>query len=174
MKYYRIDTLKSKNFRECSANGDGFRIIVWCQGCPIHCEGCHNQELWDFSEGKKFTKKQIDNILTELEEDMYSGITFLGGEPMDEHNVNGFLELSTAIREKFRKSKTIWCYTGYKFEDLMNQPNQKQLIETLDVLVDGPFILNRRDISLKFRGSDNQRLIDIPKTIQNNKVILYE
>lgn len=171
MKYYRIDTLKTKDFRECSANGPGFRIIVWCQGCHIHCEGCHNKEVWGFDGGKQFTQKEINKILDELEEPMYSGITFLGGEPMAEENIDGFIDLATCVREKFGPSKTIWCYSGYTFEELIKKEKQSKLIKLSDVLVDGPFILKRRNISLRFRGSDNQRLIDIQETLKQDKII---
>ena len=173
MNYFRIDTLKTKDFRQCSANGVGFRIIVWCQGCPIHCEGCHNKAIWNFDGGKEFTQKDINFILEELENPIYDGITFLGGEPMADQNIEGFLDLSRQIRDKFDSNKTIWCYSGSTFEELIKKNRQKELIENIDVLVDGPFILKLRNISLRFRGSENQRLINVRESLKQNKIILY-
>lgn len=174
MNYYRIDTIHSKNYKQCSANGPGIRLIVWCQGCPILCEGCHNSEIWSFSGGKEFGQPEIDFILNELENNIYDGITFLGGEPMADQNVEGFIELSKQLREKFDQTRTIWGYSGYLYEDLLEKPKQKGLIEYLDVLVDGPFVLKERDLTLRFRGSRNQRLINIPETLKTGKIVLYD
>lgn len=174
MNYYRIDTINSKFFRQCSANGKGFRVIVWCQGCSIFCEGCHNSEIWNFNGGKEFTQKEIDFILEELENNIYDGITFLGGEPMADQNIGGFLDLAKQIKNKFQGIKTIMCYSGYLYEDLLKKPLQNELIKNLDILVDGPFILKLRDVSLRFRGSKNQRLINIKESLKQNKIILYE
>lgn len=174
MRYYRIDTISGKNFKQCSTNGEGFRVIVWCQGCSIHCEGCHNEVVWDFEGGKEFSQHEIDLILKELENDIYDGITFLGGEPMADQNIEGFLNLAKQIREKFKHEKTIWCYSGFTFDILLKKSLQKELINYLDVLIDGPFIMKLRNISLRFRGSENQRLIDIRESLKQNKIVLYE
>lgn len=174
MNYYRIDTISSKNFKQCSANGPGIRLIVWCQGCSILCEGCHNSEIWPFEGGKVFGREETEFVLKELEKNIYSGITFLGGEPMADQNVDGFIELAKAIKEKFGTKKTLWGYSGYTYDILLKKSKQRELLELLDVLVDGPFILKQRNISLKFRGSENQRLINVQESLKENKIILYD
>lgn len=174
MNYYRIDTIHSKDFKQCSANGPGIRLIVWCQGCSIKCEGCHNFEIWPFDGGKTFTQKEIDFILGELGDPVYTGITFLGGEPMDERNYPGFMDLAKQIRSKFGDTKTIWSYTGYTFENIIKDPLRKEFLELLDILVDGPFIMKERDLTLRFRGSRNQRLIKIQETLETGKIVLYD
>lgn len=158
MNLYRIDTIKSKNFKTCSANGPGIRVIVWCQGCSIRCPGCHNSEIWSFDGGTEFREKDINYILEELENDIYSGITFLGGEPMADQNIEGFIDLAKEIKTKFGDTKTIWCYSGYTLEELQGKTKQKELLEVVDYLVDGPYIEKQRNIGLKFRGSKNQRI----------------
>lgn len=174
MNYYRIDTIKSKNFRQCSANGPGIRLIVWCQGCPIHCEGCHNFEIWSFEGGKKFGEDEIEKIIDELKNPLYEGITYLGGEPFSEQNVDGFINLSKKIREEFGEKKTIWGYSGYLYENLIKTSAQSSLVNFLDVLVDGPFLMKEKDLTLRFRGSRNQRLINVQESIKKGSVVLYE
>lgn len=149
------------------ANGPGVRLTLFVSGCNHHCKGCFNPETWDFQYGKPFTKETEEEILTFLAPDYISGLTLLGGEPLE--HIETLLPLVKKVKEKFPQ-KTIWCYTGYVFEDIKDKA--KDFLPFLDVLVDGPFVLEKKNISLAFRGSENQRLIDIPKTLKEKKVVL--
>ena len=140
-------------------DGPGFRTSIYCAGCRHRCEGCHNPQSWDFSGGRAMT---TDEIMRIIEADPYANVTFSGGDPM--YQPEGFAELARAIRQ--RTQKTIWCYTGFTFEQLLANPRQRALLELVDVLVDGPFVRSLRDETLRFRGSRNQRLIDVPRSLE--------
>ena len=148
-------------------DGPGFRTSIYCAGCRHACPGCHNPQSWDFSGGHPMSTEQIMRI---IEADPYANVTFSGGDPM--YQPEGFTELARAIRQ--RTSKDIWCFTGFTFETLINNPRHRQLLELIDVLVDGPFIKSLRDESLLFRGSSNQRLIDVPASLKAGKAVLFE
>lgn len=141
------------------ANGDGVRVSIWVSGCPIHCEGCFNKDLWDFTYGKTFTDETINEILEALEPDYISGLSILGGEPLDYRNIVQVRELIFEVRRRFGMSKTIWLYTGFEYYE----GNDLFLDCMVDVIVDGPFKKDEKDISLKFRGSRNQRIIKLNK-----------
>ena len=145
-------------------DGPGFRTSIYCAGCRHRCEGCHNPQSWDFSGGHAMT---TDEIMRIIEADPFANVTFSGGDPM--YQPEGFAELARAIRERTRK--TIWCYTGFTFEQLLNNPRQRALLELIDVLVDGPFVKSLRDETLRFRGSRNQRLIDVPRSLEQGKAV---
>ena len=145
-------------------DGPGFRTSIYCAGCRHECPGCQNKQSWDFDGGHAMSTEEIMLV---IESDPYANVTFTGGDPM--YQPEGFAELARAIRQ--RTKKTIWCYTGFTFEALMTNPRQKALLELLDVLVDGPFIKSLRDETIRFRGSSNQRLIDVKRSIQEGKVI---
>jgi anaerobic ribonucleoside-triphosphate reductase activating protein len=131
------------------------------------CEGCHNPQSWDFDGGHPMSTEEIMRI---IEADPYTqGVTFSGGDPM--YQPEGFAELAQAIKE--RTTKTIWCYTGFTYEALITNPRQFNLLQYVDVLVDGPFVKSKRDESLCFRGSRNQRLIDVQASLKSQHVILY-
>ena len=147
-------------------DGPGFRTAIYCAGCRHACPGCHNPQSWDFSGGHAMT---TDELMRIIEADPYANVTFTGGDPM--YQPEGFAELALAIRR--RTHKNIWCYTGFTFETLVNNPRQRQLLELIDVLVDGPFIKTLRDEDLLFRGSKNQRLIDVPQSLAHNKVVPF-
>ncbi len=161
------------------ANGIGVRVSLFVSGCTHHCKGCFNEETWDFKYGELFTKKTQEQIFKWLEPSYVSGLTVLGGEPMEYVNQQ---ELQPFLREIKRRfpDKTIWCYTGYVFEkDILERMVPKwrytgPLLQLIDVLVDGPFIEELKDISLLFRGSSNQRLIDVPKSLAAGKTVLWE
>lgn len=148
-------------------DGPGFRTSIYCAGCQHQCMGCHNPQSWDFKGGYAMS---TDDIMRIIEADPYADVTFSGGDPM--YQPEGFAELARAIRQ--RTQKTIWCYTGFTFEALMNNPRQRALLELLDVLVDGPFIKAQRDETLCFRGSRNQRLIDVPASLRAGRAINYQ
>jgi len=145
-------------------DGPGFRTAIYCAGCRHQCEGCHNPQSWDFEGGHAMTTEDIMRV---IEADPYANVTFSGGDPM--YQPEGFAELARAIRE--RTKKTIWCYTGFTFEALLTNPRQRALLEQIDVLVDGPFVKSKRDESLIFRGSSNQRLVNVPASLREGHVV---
>ncbi len=147
-------------------DGPGFRTSIYCAGCRHACPGCHNPQSWDISKGRQMTTEEM---MTVIEADPYADVTFSGGDPMMQ--AEGFTELAKAIRS--RTQKTIWCYTGFVFEALLGNPAQRALLEEIDVLVDGPFVRSLRTGDLPFRGSSNQRLIDVKKSLSQQAVIPY-
>ncbi len=161
------------------ANGPGIRLSLFVSGCRHHCKGCFNQEAWDFDYGKPFTDETIDYIIKQLEFDSYQGVTLLGGEPLEYENQEGLLPLLRRLKSTYPK-KTIWCFTGYVYEkDILGHmydecPYTKELLSYIDVLVDGPFIEEQKNLSLVFRGSENQRIIDLNKTRKTGKVTFWE
>ncbi|MBQ8462802.1 MAG: anaerobic ribonucleoside-triphosphate reductase activating protein [Prevotella sp.] len=148
-------------------DGPGFRTSIYCAGCNHQCPGCHNPQSWDFGGGHEMTVEQIMRI---IEADPYTrGVTFSGGDPM--YQAAGFAELARQIHR--RTQKDIWCYTGFTFESLIHD-DQRELLNELDVLVDGPYIEKFSDPDLLFRGSYNQRIIDVPRSLAEGKVCLYQ
>ena len=157
------------------ANGPGVRVSLFVSGCTNHCEHCFQPQTWDFNYGTPFTKETEDELLCLLAPDYINGLTLLGGEPFDPHNQESLLLLSRRIRQELPE-KSIWAFTGYVYGgNLPMLPGITQaLLEHLDVLVDGPFIAAQKNLSLRFRGSSNQRLIDMPKTLAAGTVVLWD
>ena len=157
------------------ANGPGIRLSLFVSGCNHRCPGCFNEQAWDFNYGEPFTDEVMDKLLRLLAPDYVRGITYLGGEPFDPRNQEGLLLLSRKIRERLPK-KSIWAFTGYVYGgNLPIVPDvTDELLSALDVLVDGPFIAAQKNLSLRFRGSSNQRLIDMKKTRAAGEVILWD
>ncbi len=147
-------------------DGPGFRTAVYSAGCVNRCKGCHNPQSWDINNGTMMTTADIMEIINK---DSFANVSFSGGDPM--YQVDGFVELAQEIRKQ--TNKTIWCWTGYRYEMLIRMEKQRKLLELIDVLVDGPFIESKKDSDLLFRGSKNQRLIDVKKSIKQGKVVLY-
>lgn len=147
-------------------DGPGFRTAIYAAGCTHHCLGCHNPQSWDIRAGREMT---TDEILVPILADPFADVTFTGGDPMMQPE--GFTELACAIKEQ--SHKTIWCYTGYTYETLLTMPAQRELLRHIDVLVDGPFIQDLRDEQLRFRGSSNQRTIDVQRSLESGTVILW-
>ena len=153
------------------ANGLGVRVSVFVSGCNHHCKNCFNEEAWDFNYGKEFTEAEIDKIIMEMDHPYVSGLSLLGGEPLEHINQQGLLPLVKRVKEKF-PDKNIWCYTGYTFDkDVMenmykNWEETPELMSYIDVMVDGKFEEDKKDINLRFRGSSNQRIIDVPKSLK--------
>lgn len=160
------------------ANGEGVRVTLFVSGCTHHCKNCFNPETWNFCYGKPFTKEVEDEIIKLLEPDYIQGLTLLGGEPMEPQNQEALLPLVKRVREVYGNKKNIWCYTGYVLDrDLLGESRAKcehtrELLENLDVLVDGPFIEDLKNLTLKFRGSSNQRIINVPETLKTNDIVL--
>nr|MCR5680191.1 anaerobic ribonucleoside-triphosphate reductase activating protein [Prevotella sp.] len=146
-------------------DGPGFRTSVYCAGCRHQCPGCHNPQSWDFDGGHPMSTEDIMRV---IEADPYTqGVTFSGGDPM--YQPEGFAELARAIHQ--RTKKDIWCYTGFTYEKLVSNPRQRALLQEIDVLVDGPFLKAERDETLRFRGSRNQRIIDVQASMQQGHVV---
>lgn len=169
------------NIKYCDiSNGPGVRTSLYVSGCTHHCLHCFNPMTWDFGYGEPFTEQIEEEILESLKPEYISGFSLLGGEPMEIENQRALLPFVTKIKEQFPQ-KTIWCYSGYTYEELVDKSNHrcncevtKPLLERFDVLVDGEFVQDLYDISLRFRGSLNQRLIDLARTRQQGKIICWE
>lgn len=154
MHYCKIKT-------EDIANGPGVRVSLYVSGCPHRCKGCFNPETWDYNAGKPFTEKEVQKIIDSLKPEYISGLSLLGGEPLAEQNRKEVALLVQRVKELF-PNKTIWCWTGFLYEDLLSEKvkdkNLSYLLDTLNVLVDGPFIENQKDLSLRYCGSKNQKV----------------
>ncbi|MCI8773442.1 MAG: anaerobic ribonucleoside-triphosphate reductase activating protein [Lachnospiraceae bacterium] len=161
------------------ANGPGVRVTLFVSGCTHHCRGCFNEMTWDFQYGREFTEEDIDKLIKFLEPSYVAGLTLLGGEPMEYRNQQGLLPLLRKVKEAY-PDKTIWCYTGYLYEkDILENfcgkwEETREMLSYLDVIVDGEFVEELKDISLRFRGSSNQRIIDVKKSRETGKVVLWE
>lgn len=161
------------------ANGPGVRVSLFVSGCTHHCKGCFNPESWDFKAGQPFTEETINEILEALKSDNIKGLSLLGGEPFEIKNQEALLPLVKKVKELYPK-KDIWAYSGYLFDkqilDIMAQKYNvtKEFIKYIDVLVDGEFHEEEKDLSIIFRGSRNQRIIDVKKSLKKSEVILHE
>ena len=161
------------------ANGPGIRVSLFVSGCTHRCPGCFNAEAWDFAYGKPFDQTVIDRILADLAPDFISGLTLLGGEPFDPRNQSAVLDLLRQVKSHYPE-KSIWAFTGYIFDrDLLpgnvgDPAITREYLEHLDVLVDGPFVEAEKNLTLRFRGSANQRLIDVPASLAKGEVVLWE
>ena len=152
---------------DTTVDGPGFRTSIYCSGCSHACPGCHNPQSWDLNAGKRMP---VDDVLKVILDDPFADVTFSGGDPM--YQTEGFTELAKAIKQK--SDKTIWCYTGFTFETLINRPNTRQLLQYVDVLVDGPFVQALRGEDLLYRGSSNQRLIDVRASLEQRQVVEWK
>ena len=151
------------------SNGPGVRVSIFFQGCAFHCEGCFNPETWDFTGGSEFTDDVIDHILDLCSPSHIKGLSMLGGEPMHPKNIKGATKLAKAFKEKY-PDKTIWSWTGFKFEDIKDN----EIFNYVDVLIDGQFKIEESDPTLKWKGSRNQRVIDVKNSLKKNKIVLHE
>ena len=160
------------------ANGEGVRTSLFVSGCTHHCKECFQPETWNFSFGQEFTDEVADQIIESLKAPWVEGLTVLGGEPMEPVNQHGLVPLLRRVRAE-APGKNIWCYTGDRFEALVDPQSPRhtdatdELLSLIDVLVDGPFERDLYDITLRFRGSSNQRLIDVPATLEAGEVVLW-
>ena len=166
--------------KDCDiANGPGVRVSLFVSGCTHHCKGCFNEEAWDFNFGKPFTQQTVNDILTMLEPGYIKGLTLLGGEPFEPENQPAILDLLRQVKQKFPE-KSIWAFSGYLFDkDILSGKLgpweiTKEYIDFLDVIVDGRFVMEKKDLSLRFRGSSNQRIINVPASIQSGEIVLWE
>lgn len=162
--------MKYLNILDCDIiDGEGVRVTLFVSGCSHRCKGCHNPESWDAFGGKEFTEETIERIEKLLDRDFVDGLTLSGGDPLFFQNRSEITKLCKRIKEKFPQ-KTIWLYTGYEYEEVKTL----EVFDYVDVVVDGPFKIDLRDVSLAFRGSPNQRIIDIKKTKELNRIVTLE
>ena len=162
------------------ANGEGVRISLFVSGCTHHCKNCFNKIAWDFAYGDPFTDEVAENIVKGLGASFITGLSLLGGEPLEPQNQEALLPFVKEVKRRYPQ-KSIWCYTGFVFDEKTgllkekekNTPYTKELISLFDVLVDGAYVEELADIRLKFRGSSNQRVIDVKKTLESNECVLY-
>ena len=176
MNYLHID-------KSSIGNGPGVRVVLWVSGCTLHCKGCQNTESWDFNSGKLFDDTAKQELFNTLNKPYIRGITFSGGHPLENNNVEDVYLLIKEIKDKF-PTKDIWMYSGYTWEyifptvclDMFNVNNlyRKEAVKLCDILVDGPYIEEQRDITLAFRGSKNQRIIDVQKTLECDEIITIQ
>ena len=162
MKYHNIT-------KEDMLNGDGLRVVLWVSGCEHACEGCQNPVTWDPEDGLIFDGAAENELFEELEKDYISGITFTGGDPLYPSNRDEITQLTKKVKERFPQ-KSIWLYTGYLWEDICGLP----VIKDMDVIVDGRFILEQLDNTLYWKGSKNQRVIDVKQSLDQETVVLHE
>ena len=152
------------------ANGPGVRVSIFMQGCEFHCKNCFNQETWGFDGGEEFTDETIEKVLNACDKEYVEGLSILGGEPMHPKNIEGTTKLAKACKEKF-PNKTLWVWSGFIFEKYLKD---KPVLNYVDVLVDGQYVDELHNPTLKWKGSSNQRVIDVKKTLKKDKVILFE
>lgn len=161
------------------ANGPGIRVSLFVSGCTHHCRECFNPEAWDFEYGEPFTTETVELILGYMKPDYVKGLTLLGGEPLEHSNQQGLLPLVRAVREAYPE-KTIWCFSGYDFEkDILGRmmaewEETEELLGYMDVLVDGEFMIDKKDLGLVFKGSSNQRTILVQESIKSGKICLWQ
>lgn len=160
------------------ANGPGIRVSLFVSGCTHHCKECFNPETWDFNYGSPFTENEIEQIIEYMSPDYIKGITILGGEPFEHPNQQGLLPLLRRIRKVYPE-KNIWCFSGYDFEkDILGRmvkewEETEELLSYIDVLVDGEFMVDKKDLTLVFKGSSNQRTILVQESLKNNEIVLW-
>lgn len=160
------------------ANGEGVRTSLFVSGCRLHCKDCFNPETWNFDHGSKFNRDVEDRILKSLEPGYIAGLTVLGGEPMEEENQAALLPFLKRVKERFPE-KTIWLFSGYRFEEALQPGGKKHtdktadLLALIDVLVDGPFIFELKRAGLKFRGSTNQCILDLQQSLRSGHAVEY-
>lgn len=185
--------MRYNQIRECDiANGEGIGIALFVQGCPHHCKNCFNPETWDFNGGKEWTKEIKDEFLKLVNRPYIKRVTLLGGSPLAKENLIDVLSLVKEIKTKF-PDKTIWLYTGYDFNNIMHWTEEQyeidvhnnfrltnieylrqQIVSMCDVVIDGRFEEDKKDLSLRFRGSSNQRIIDVQKSLKEGDIILWQ
>lgn len=161
------------------ANGEGVRVSLFVSGCTHHCPGCFNQDTWDFCYGKEYTYETEQEILDALSPDYINGLSLLGGEPFEPQNQKVLVQLLRKVREQYPQ-KTVWCYSGYLFDrELLSESRARceytdEMLSMIDILVDGRFVEKLKDIRLVFRGSSNQRIIDVKRSLQNGDIVAWE
>lgn len=165
MKYLKLE-------KENMCNGEGVRVVLWLSGCSHNCKGCHNPQTHNPNSGILFDENAKGELFEALEKSYILGITFSGGDPLHENNLQEVLNLIKEIKNTFPE-KTVWLYSGYTYEQCLDNPVRKEIVSKCDVFVDGRYEADKRDITLKWCGSSNQRVIDVQKSIKDNKLALF-
>jgi len=174
--------MKYAKIKKCDvANGPGVRVSLFVSGCNHHCKNCFNKEAWDFNYGDDFTEKEQESIINDLKPDYITGLSLLGGEPFEKVNQEGLVPLVKKVKQTY-PDKKIWCYTGYTFDNQIlgkmigeeNRETTKEMLSHIDYIVDGKFVDELKDPKLQFRGSSNQRIIDVQKSLSQNEVVLWD
>ena len=155
-------------------NGSGLRVCLWLSGCNHHCKGCQNPETWSLKSGIDFNMEAEEELFEILGQDYISGITFTGGDPFHEANLSEVNRLVTKVRTNYGKKKNIWIYTGYRYEDVLDDHDKIEILKKIDVLVDDKFVMKLADVSYPYAGSINQRVIDVPKSLEKGDVVLWK
>lgn len=177
MNYHNIKT-------DDMLNGDGLRVTCWVSGCDVKCRNCYNPQTWDFNSGIPFTEETMQEILEDLSKPYIKGCTLSGGHPLDTHNLPEVYKIVKRVKSEY-PNKDIWLYTGYEWESIVEKDrimknlkdddiSELDVIKLCDVVVDGKYVDELRDITLAYRGSSNQRIIDVQKSLEQNKVILWQ
>ena len=170
--------MRYADYYDCDiCNGNAVGMSLFVTGCPIHCQGCFNSDIWDFNSGKAWTQSTEDKFLKQVGRDYIKRVTFVGGSPLCDENVEDVCSLIERIRKEYPE-KQIWVFTGYTWEyilsDNLHHDTRMKILNNIDVLVDGPFECEKRDITLAFRGSSNQRIIDVEESFKQNEVVLWK
>lgn len=162
-------------------NGDGLRVVLFVSGCDHYCIECQNPQTWDSQSGIEFDASAKEEIFTELRKNHISGLTFSGGDPLNEHNLDDVMKLIIDVRNEFEDGKTIWLYSGYNFDDIIGSKDKSEvskkraeIISMCDVMVDGEFEKDKADINYHWAGSTNQRVINIQETLETDQIVLHE
>ena len=153
-------------------NGNNIGVSIFVQGCDFHCKGCFNPETWDYDGGKIFTNKTFNKIVEISNKPYIKRLSVLGGEPLSDKNIVDMYSFLESYKKVF-PNKEVWLYSGYKFEDIKTNSNKNRILQYIDILIDGQFVEELKDLSLYYRGSSNQRVIDVNESLQQNKIIEY-
>lgn len=160
------------------ANGPGVRVSLFVSGCTHHCKNCFNKEAWDFNYGQPFTKDVEDKIIADMKADYIKGFSLLGGEPFEPSNQKVLCDVLERIKREY-PNKDVWCYSGYSYDKdlltgrLCDYSITKRMLDCIDILVDGEFVEEKKDLTLRFKGSSNQRIIDVQKSLKENKIVRW-
>lgn len=166
MNYHNIKT-------DDMLNGDGLRVTCWVSGCNVRCPNCYNPQTWDFDSGIPFTETTMQEIISELAKPYIKGLTLSGGHPLELQNISKVLDIIKRVKTTF-PNKDIWVYSGFRYEYIVKDSTLQEALKYIDVIVDGMYIDKMKDINLHFRGSRNQRLIDVQQSLAKNEIILWK
>lgn len=174
--------MKYAKIKKCDvANGPGVRVSLFVSGCNHHCKNCFNREAWDFNYGQEFTENEQNEIIEDLKPGYITGLSLLGGEPFERTNQEGLVPLIKKVKQTY-PDKKIWCYTGFTFDKQIlgemiekeNRESTKEMLNNIDYIVDGRFVEELKDPKLRFRGSSNQRIIDVKKSLEQNEIVIWD
>lgn len=174
--------MKYAKIKKCDvANGPGVRVSLFVSGCNHHCKNCFNREAWDFNYGQDFTENEQNEIIEDLKPEYITGLSLLGGEPFERTNQEGLVPLIKKVKQTY-PDKKIWCYTGFTFDKQIlgemiekeNRESTKEMLNNIDYIVDGRFVEELKNPKLRFRGSSNQRIIDVKKSLEQNQIIIWD